>query len=728
MACACTHTHTHAYTHTHTHTHTHLGLLALRVHIASPRSLCPGCRSFGPEGHINVSIGDCVHLRARTRSGVCVSAHSECGRTRSCTQADGCAGAGTVAACTRPCARLASTGTWHCALLLAAAQTQHRGADGRRPAGQRQSGRMVRPCSRTGGQRTCTECRHDQHCSSRARASESASVSQANGRLPRACRCSRRAVLAREGKGACRASAMAPTGHCRLQRRPHPVFLLVSPRCDVTDVRLAHEHDMFVGRGRVTGVTAPQQPGTVERGFPPSPRRRHRRSRPARRAGLTRSGCRRRHRRERTAYASISFRALLPRLPTARKRASDDASAPCKLKSPRERPCRKAGRASVTMLGNKLGRFFLGKRSVLRASAEQHTGDAAEGSSHAPDLEHMARQIEHLQRELSLARAQASATSSQQRQSHRSSGRSALAPRDLERAPPAGERSENSTAHGASRSYYAHPEEEPGQGISEGSASSLAPEILRLNRMLKRREEQQEEEDRRFRLMMSSIKTTLEGTLTETEARQREALKQRSHRGRKLSFSRDRQRSPSPVGVFTPLSANHGPGTSGAHETSPSNGRTADLSALSLKGTAQRDRARDGARDGEPCAYLRYSATDVEGRKCYAGQLKSGLRHGLGRLECVDGSTYTGDWLDDHPCGYGIETYSDGSAYTGSFRDDLRHGYGEFLTPSGACYSGQFEKGEMHGTVFIKEVDSRGAECEVSARADHGNIYREPDW
>ena len=232
MACACTHTHTHAYTHTHTHTHTHLGLLALRVHIASPRSLCPGCRSFGPEGHINVSIGDCVHLRARTRSGVCVSAHSECGRTRSCTQADGCAGAGTVAACTRPCARLASTGTWHCALLLAAAQTQHRGADGRRPAGQRQSGRMVRPCSRTGGQRTCTECRHDQHCSSRARASESASVSQANGRLPRACRCSRRAVLAREGKGACRASAMAPTGHCRLQRRPHPVFLLVSPRCD----------------------------------------------------------------------------------------------------------------------------------------------------------------------------------------------------------------------------------------------------------------------------------------------------------------------------------------------------------------------------------------------------------------------------------------------------------------------------------------------------------------
>jgi hypothetical protein len=129
-----------------------------------------------------------------------------------------------------------------------------------------------------------------------------------------------------------------------------------------------------------------------------------------------------------------------------------------------------------------------------------------------------------------------------------------------------------------------------------------------------------------------------------------------------------------------------------------------------------------------PCTYLRYGPTDDEGRKCYIGQLKSGKRHGIGVLIWEDGSKYSGEWSDDHPCGFGVEKYADGSNYAGCFLQDLRHGYGEFEVSPGVSYCGQFEEGELHGSLIISEKHVDGSVRSISARAENGHVFREPEY
>ena len=133
-------------------------------------------------------------------------------------------------------------------------------------------------------------------------------------------------------------------------------------------------------------------------------------------------------------------------------------------------------------------------------------------------------------------------------------------------------------------------------------------------------------------------------------------------------------------------------------------------------------------RDGAPTTFLRYNAVDEEGRKCYIGQLKNSLRHGLGVLKWIDGSKYAGEWAEDHPCGFGVEKYADGSTYAGGFHQDLRHGFGEFEVSPGVSYCGQFEHGEMHGALYISETISMGVVKTVAARAEKGHVFREPNW
>ena len=132
--------------------------------------------------------------------------------------------------------------------------------------------------------------------------------------------------------------------------------------------------------------------------------------------------------------------------------------------------------------------------------------------------------------------------------------------------------------------------------------------------------------------------------------------------------------------------------------------------------------------ENTPSTYLRYGPTDAEGRKCYIGQIKNGKRHGLGVLKWADGSKYSGEWSDDHPCGFGVEKYADGSAYMGCFLQDLRHGYGEFEVSPGVSYCGQFEGGEMHGALYISEMCADGSVRTVPARADNGQVFREPSY
>ena len=41
------------------------------------------------------------------------------------------------------------------------------------------------------------------------------------------------------------------------------------------------------------------------------------------------------------------------------------------------------------------------------------------------------------------------------------------------------------------------------------------------------------------------------------------------------------------------------------------------------------------------------------------------------------GDSYFGEWVGNHPDGFGIMNYADGKSYEGEFKNGLKHGNGE---------------------------------------------------
>ena len=293
-------------------------------------------------------------------------------------------------------------------------------------------------------------------------------------------------------------------------------------------------------------------------------------------------------------------------------------------------------------------------------------------------------------------------------------------------------------------------------------AQGLASEIARLNRKMEQRERERVEEDRRMKVMMQTIRKTIRGHMADI-------------------FSDDDSDVGSEGGDGPEVGNNVFPNASLRQDTLQENGRAKKVSASasSIKTMAQdtgplrrvprkdpKDPSKEqrggdsqttaalqfsseqpmtnGLTNGNqwlprmtvqprphedtPSTYLRYGPTDDEGRKCYIGQLKSGKRHGIGVLIWEDGSKYSGEWSEDHPCGFGVEKYADGSNYAGCFLQDLRHGYGEFEISPGVSYCGQFEEGELHGSLIINERHVDGSVRSISARAENGHVFREPEY
>jgi hypothetical protein len=142
-----------------------------------------------------------------------------------------------------------------------------------------------------------------------------------------------------------------------------------------------------------------------------------------------------------------------------------------------------------------------------------------------------------------------------------------------------------------------------------------------------------------------------------------------------------------------------------------------------------------------------------DNHEVYKGEFVDG-RIVEGRLYYPNGSTYEGTF-DKHflKSGQGKETSIDGSVYTGEFLEGLRHGQGELVgkdksvlkgefsrgyLAEGSCksaegseYEGQFYKNKMHGTgelrhsngTFFRGEFSRGYKTEGSLKFADGSEY-----
>jgi hypothetical protein len=89
----------------------------------------------------------------------------------------------------------------------------------------------------------------------------------------------------------------------------------------------------------------------------------------------------------------------------------------------------------------------------------------------------------------------------------------------------------------------------------------------------------------------------------------------------------------------------------------------------------------------------------------YLGEMNSGLRSGLGKLEFKN-YTYIGKWKENKKHGLGIQSMNDGSIYFGTWVDNLKEGIGKETGPS-INYQGEWKAGQPHGRgILVTEKDT----------------------
>lgn len=107
----------------------------------------------------------------------------------------------------------------------------------------------------------------------------------------------------------------------------------------------------------------------------------------------------------------------------------------------------------------------------------------------------------------------------------------------------------------------------------------------------------------------------------------------------------------------------------------------------------------------------------------YWGQWRDGHSHGFGRcLNKEDASTYTGEWRHNEKCGQGFEAWQDGTEYDGAFLDGFKHGHGHYTSirvNGNLEYVGQFKDDRMDGHGSYTFPDGR----KYAGEWDHGHIH-----
>jgi len=68
------------------------------------------------------------------------------------------------------------------------------------------------------------------------------------------------------------------------------------------------------------------------------------------------------------------------------------------------------------------------------------------------------------------------------------------------------------------------------------------------------------------------------------------------------------------------------------------------------------------------------------------------MANGKGTFIDAQGSTYTGDWIDDLQDGYGVETWEGGKIkFTGQYSQGKKNGEGRFDWADGSYFQGNFQ-------------------------------------
>ena len=111
----------------------------------------------------------------------------------------------------------------------------------------------------------------------------------------------------------------------------------------------------------------------------------------------------------------------------------------------------------------------------------------------------------------------------------------------------------------------------------------------------------------------------------------------------------------------------------------------------------------------------------------YAGHFDAGTRHGWGRLELPDGSSWEGEWERGERRGQCtlLEPRGDGVAsYTGGWAHGTRHGAGRQVEPDGSEYSGQWHRGVREGEGEQSGGANGAAGGGAGGGAGRGEVYR----
>jgi len=104
-------------------------------------------------------------------------------------------------------------------------------------------------------------------------------------------------------------------------------------------------------------------------------------------------------------------------------------------------------------------------------------------------------------------------------------------------------------------------------------------------------------------------------------------------------------------------------------------------------GSVYEGEMKDGLRHG--VGTYRWSNGDV-----YIGKYVNDVRQGKGKFIYASGAVYEGDFLDGNFHGHGVYRWADGDTYDGEWKNDERHGNGKWINADGSYFTGVWENGE----------------------------------
>eukprot|EP01034_Spumella_vulgaris_P026430 gene26430-33008_t len=100
-----------------------------------------------------------------------------------------------------------------------------------------------------------------------------------------------------------------------------------------------------------------------------------------------------------------------------------------------------------------------------------------------------------------------------------------------------------------------------------------------------------------------------------------------------------------------------------------------------------------------------YGVITSEGGEVYTGDLlRGGVKHGQGSMSyCGLTDFYSGQWLNDYRCGYGMKLWPDGASYHGDWLNGAMHGAGIFTYSNGDKFIGRFQNDLRHGSGTLQQ-------------------------